>query len=144
MLWDMIRRYLTLALLPVVLLAQTGNLVSSVRKAAWAQDLDTAERLIAEYRAQNSEITPQFLEALSWAARGASFVKNWEKAGLYARQTLEGSAPLLKQRALDADKSVPIAVGAAIEVTATVLDARGDRARALEYLHAERAAFKGT
>ena len=132
-----------LVFLHVALLAQSSSIVNSVRRAAWANDLPTAERLIAEYRAQNPATTPQLLEAISWAARGASFVKDWDKAERYAKETLEGSKPLLKQRALDADKSLPIAVGAGIEVMAAVLDARGERARALEYLRAEKAAFHG-
>jgi len=143
----MVRSYrpiLALLLLHTALLAQSGNLVSLVRRAAWAHDLPAAERLIADFRAQNPAVTPQFLEALSWAARGASFVKAWDKAELYARETLEASRPLLKQRALDADKNLPIAVGTAIEVFAAVQDARGDRAGAVEYLRTEQAAFKGT
>ncbi len=130
--------------MPVALLAQGGNLVNAVRRAAWAQDLPVAERLLSDYRSQHPELTPQLLEAMSWAARGASFVKNWDKAERYSKEVLQGSAPLLKQRALDADKNLPIAVGAAIEVLAAVQDARGDRAGAIEYLRAEAAGFKST
>jgi thiol-disulfide isomerase/thioredoxin len=141
----MIRRWLLAVALSVAILpAQTGNLVSSVRQAAWAKDVVTAGRLIEEYRSQHSEVTPQFLEALSWAARGASFAKDWDRADRYAGETLAGAKPMLQRRALDADASLPIAVGAAIEVTAAVLDARGNRAGALEYLATEKAAFKGT
>ena len=58
--------------------AQTASLVPAVRKAAWAKDVATAEKLVAGYRAQNPELTPQLLEAISWVGRGASFAKQWE------------------------------------------------------------------
>lgn len=142
----MIRRSLLgLCLAAALLLAQAGSLVNGVRRAAWAHDGATAERLLAEYRAKGGHVAePQYLEALSWAARGASFAKDWDKAEQYARQALEGAKPLLRERALDADKSLPIAVGAGIEVMAAVVDARGDRGGAVEYLQKEKAAFKGT
>lgn len=137
------RLTVAVAFLHCALLAQSGNVVSQVRRAAWAKDLATTERLLAEYRVQHPTLTPQLLEATSWVARAASFVKEWDKAERYARETLQGSQTLLKDRALDADKNLPIALGAAIEVYAAVLEARGDRAGALEYLRKQHAALKG-
>ena len=133
-----------LVFLHVALLAQTGDLVSAVRKAAWAKDVATAERLVAEYRSQNPALTPQLLEAVSWVGRGASFAGNWDKAERYAREAFEGSQTLLQKRPVDADKSLPLALGAAIEVLAAVQDARGDSAGAVEFLHAEHTRYKGT
>jgi thiol-disulfide isomerase/thioredoxin len=140
-----------LAVLPALLLAQnpkkyvaSAHVVSQVRRAAWANDLPAAERALADYRAQHPELTPDLVEAISWAARGASFVKNWEKAELYAKQAFDGSQKLLENRKLDDDKSVPIALGAAIEVLAAVQDARGDRAGALEFLNEQYQRYKGT
>ncbi|MBI3665555.1 MAG: TlpA family protein disulfide reductase [Acidobacteria bacterium] len=143
----MIRRRLGVLLLvcwSAALLAQSGDIVSAVRKAAWAKDLPAIERQIAGLRAQIPGLTPAKLEALSWSARGASFAKNWDKAEAYARETLEGSRTLLKSRTLDADESLPIALGAAIEVLGAVEDARGDRGGAVEFLRAAHARYKGT
>ena len=142
------------ALLPVLLLAQAATkpasdvtsprVVSQVRRAAWANNLPAAEKALADYRAEHPALTPDLMEATSWAARGASFVKNWDKAELYGRQTFEGCQKLLEHRALDADNAVPIALGAAIEVLGAVNDARGDRAAALEFLSEQHERYKGT
>ncbi len=129
--------------LPIVLLAQAAP-VNAARKAAWAKDLATAEKVVADYRAQNPALTPQLLEAISWVARGASFVQNWNKAESYAREAFDGSQKLLQNRALDADRSLPIALGAAIEVLGAVQDGRGDRAGAVEYLRKMHAVYKET
>ena len=133
-----------LALVHTALWAQSGDVVNAVRRAAWANDLVKAERLVADFRAQNAVVTPRLLEAISWAARGASFVKNWDKAEAYAREAYEGSQLLLQQRPLAADRSLPVALGAAIEVLGVVRDARGDRAGAVEFLRAERLRFQGS
>ena len=123
--------------------AQTANPVPAVRKAAFAKDVATAERLVREYRAQKPEITPQLLEAMSWVARGASFAKQWDTAEKYAREVYEASGVLLKDRALDADNNLPLALGAAIEVLAAAQDARGDRGGAVTFLRKQRAVFAG-
>ncbi len=133
-----------LVLLPAVLLAQTTDLVAPVRKAAWAKDVATAERLIAEARDKNPAVTPQLLEAISWVGRGASFAKQWDKAEQYARQAYDGSAALLAGRKLDADRSLPLALGAAIEVLAATQDARGDRSGAVAFLKTEHGRYQGT
>ena len=130
--------------LPLLLLAQGEDLVRAVSKAAWAKDIPAAERLVADYRQQHPEVTPQLLEAISWVGRGASFAGQWEIAERYARQAYDGSKALLAKRSLDADKSLPLAVGASIEVLGGAYNARGDRAGAVEFLTAERDRFKGT
>ena len=135
---------LAVLFLPVALWAQTAGLLPAVRKAAWAKDIATAERLVTEYRTQNPALTPQLLEATSWVARGASFAQQWDTAERYAKEALYGSRGLLRDRALDADKSLPLALGAAIEVLAAVEDARGDRGGAVEFLRAEHARYNGT
>ena len=125
-------------------LAQTANPVPAVRKAAFAKDVATAERLVREYRAQNPEVTPRLLEAISWVGRGASFAKQWDTAEKYAREALEGSLALLKTRKLDAEPSLPLALGAAIEVLGAAQDAQGDRGGAVTFLREQRAKYAGT
>jgi thiol-disulfide isomerase/thioredoxin len=129
--------------LHAALLAQ-GNPVPASRKAAMAKDFPAAEKLLADYRAQNPGLTPQWLEAVSWAARGASFVKEWDKAEAYALETFKGCQALLKDRALDADRNLPIALGAAIEVLGAVTDASDDRGGAVQFLRKMHAHYKET
>ncbi len=125
--------------------AADGCLVPAVRKAAWAKDLAAIEKLAADCRAQQPP-TPQTLEALSWAARGASFARQWEAAEKYAREAYEGSVALLRTRKLDPDPNqpLPLALGAAIEVLAAAQDAQGDRGGAVTFLRAELAKYKDT
>jgi thiol-disulfide isomerase/thioredoxin len=134
----------SLLVVPLLLLAQGNDLVRAVSKAAWAKDVATAERLVAEHRRQHPEMTPQLLEAISWVGRGASFAQQWDIAERYAREAYDGSKALLAKRALDADRSLPLALGAAIEVLGAVYNARGDRAGAVEFLRTEHATYKGT
>jgi thiol-disulfide isomerase/thioredoxin len=131
-------------LLTALLWAQAGISLSDLRKAALAGDLPTAERLAAAWRARNPAVTPQLLEVISWVGRAAVAARNWDKAERYAREAYEGSQKLLERRPLDADKALPLALGAAIEVLAAVQDARGDRAGALEFLRAEHGRYKGS
>jgi thiol-disulfide isomerase/thioredoxin len=84
------------------------------------------------------------LEAYSWLGRGALARKEYDRAAAYAEKTQQQALPLLKKRPLDADKNLPIALGAAIEVRAQVLAAKGDRAAALEYLNGELDAYRNT
>ena len=137
-------RWLGGAVFALAVWAQAGAVVPAVRKAAFAKDVATAERLVAEYRAQKPEVTPQLLEAISWVGRGASFAKQWDTAEKYAREALEGSQALLKTRKLDAEPSLPLALGAAIEVLGAVQDGRGDRGGAVTFLREQRARYQGT
>ena len=67
------------ALFPILLLGQavtkpaadvtSARVVSQVRRAAWANDLPAAEKALADYRAEHPELTPDLMEATSWAAR---------------------------------------------------------------------------
>src|SRR5258706_15523328 len=100
---------ISLLVLPLLLLAQGGDLVRAVSTAAWAKDIPPAQRLVADYRQQHPEVTPQLLEAISWVGRGASFAGQWDIAERYARQAYDGSKVLLAKRSLDADKSLPLA-----------------------------------
>jgi thiol-disulfide isomerase/thioredoxin len=126
----------------IVAVAQT-NPLPALRKAAFAKDVATAEQLLAEYRAQKPE-PPQLLEAISWVGRAAHFAGDWEKAEKYGREAYQGSVALLKERKLDAEPSLPLALGAAIEVLGAARDGQGDRGGAVTFLRAEHAKYIGT
>lgn len=89
-------------------------------------------------------ISPETLEALSWQARDALAAKQLDQADQYAKQTLDQAVAQLKTRALDAEPHLPIALGAAIEVKAQVMNQRGERGEALAFLHQELARYKTT
>lgn len=132
---------LTLALsLP----AQPVELVQRAKKLAQAGDVQGTQALVEGHRSAQQQITPEWLAAVSWVARGAIAAGEWELAEQYAREAYEGSQRLLEQRPLDAEPHLPIALGAAIEVLAQVSAGRGDRAAALEFLHHQHEMHKGT
>src|SRR5690349_18117123 len=126
-----------LALLSTILVTAfavaQSTLVSDVRAAINRGDFAAAEQLVAAARAQNSG-SPEVLEGLSWLARGALAAGDTTKADHYARDTESRVVELLKARPLDADKHLPIALGASIETEAKVMVANGGRASAVRFL----------
>jgi thiol-disulfide isomerase/thioredoxin len=93
---------------------------------------------------QAETITPEKLEALSWLGREALAANQLDRAEGYAQQTKALALSELKKRPLDAEPHLPIALGAAIEVHAQVLNARGERSEALAYLRKELADYRST
>ena len=78
--------------------------------------------------------SPAALEAQSWRARGELRSGDLDAALRDARAVHAAALELLSRRGLDDDKQLPIALGAALEVEAQVLAARGDRAAAVALL----------
>lgn len=118
-------------------------IVGDVRKAAMSGDLAGAERLADGYRkAQGAD--PEWLEAYSWLARGALAGKQYSAAERYAAETKKQAVAMLKGRTLDAEKHLPIALGAAVEVHGQALAAQGNLGGALEYLKHELAVWGST
>jgi thiol-disulfide isomerase/thioredoxin len=125
------------------LLIAAFALVADVREAIRQNDWKRAEALVRQHR-QTSGVTPEMLEAQSWLGRGALAAKQYDAADRYAVQTEHEATELLKRRPLDQDKSLPLALGAAIEVQAQVMVARGERDRALPYLREQVKRYKAT
>ena len=130
----------------VVLLAYislaAGDIVAGVRAASDARNFALADREIQSYRSTVG-VTADLLEALSWLARGALDAKQYDRADKYATETRQLSLDLLK-RAGRGDAPLVTALGAAIEVHAQVLAARGQRSEAITYLKAEMATWTGS
>lgn len=118
-------------------------LVKDVRTLIAQHDYAGAERQARAYQAQSGS-TPEFAAALSWLARGALDSRRLDQADAYAAEARKVAEPALASRPLDSDPWLPTAVGAAIEVHATVLSARGDRAGAIAYLRGQFAVFGST
>ncbi len=116
--------------------ASAQTLVREVRAAIAKKDFAAGEKAIAAYR-NSKGATAEMLEAQSWLGRGALAEKMFDRAEAYAVATHEEALDLLKSRRLDDDNSLPIALGAAIEVQAQALGERGERSAAVAFLQGE-------
>ncbi len=123
--------------------AAWAGVINDVRTAIAQNNFALADSLIQQYRSARG-VTPEMIEALSWLGRGALAAKELDKAEAYAKETERLSLEELKKRPLDAERNLPIALGAAIEVEAQVMSERGQRSDAVAYLHKELTAYRTT
>ena len=112
-----------------------AGIVEDVRDALAQKNFAAAEAELKSYQATNG-VTPEYIEAYSWMARASLSARDYDQAAAYAKQTKSLALDQLKKRALDAEPHLPLALGAAIEVQAQVLAARGDRTQAAALLQA--------
>ena len=123
-----------------LLLTTSGSVVSAhplvgqTKNLAWAHRVDEAQHLIESARSGFQGTTQEWLAAVSWVSRGASFVGRWD---------LVGSEILLDTRRLDEDFYLPTALGAAIEVLGKFY-ALTSRSRAISFFKEQRARYLGT
>jgi thiol-disulfide isomerase/thioredoxin len=116
--------------------AQRPALVRELRAAIDRRDFTAARSLLDRHReAQGKD--PAWLEALSWMGRGKLAAKAYTEAERYATETREAALELLRQRKLDDETSLPLALGASIEVQSQVLDAQGQKSEAVAFLQQE-------
>jgi thiol-disulfide isomerase/thioredoxin len=118
-------------------------LVTDVETAMSHGNFPLAEAMLQGYRSQRG-ITPEYLEALSWLARGDLITRQFDKADVNAKETEKLALQSLATRPLDAEPHLPLALGAAIEVEAQVLTANGDRAAALALLRKDLITYRAT
>ncbi len=123
--------------------APPPTIVQKVRDAIAEPDFKKAEKLVLDDMAANGT-TPIAIEAFSWLGRGAVAAKNFDAAMTYAARTYEIVEEQLKTRKLDDEARLPIALGAAIEVTALATAGQGARSDAVLYLRRELDTYKGT
>jgi thiol-disulfide isomerase/thioredoxin len=114
--------------------AQAG-IIDDVRVQVGQNSYSAAEAELRDYRAQHG-VTPEYLEALSWVARGAATMKQWSQASTYARETRSLSEQLLTKQKLDSEPHLPIALGAAYEVLAQSMAETGKPTEAATLLRA--------
>jgi thiol-disulfide isomerase/thioredoxin len=109
-------------LLWVAPISAQADLIGDVRAQLAQNSFSAAESELRTYKAQHG-VTPEYLEALSWMARGAASTKQWDQAAAYASETRRLSEQQLTttKRKLDAEPHLPIALGAAYEVLAQAL-----------------------
>jgi thiol-disulfide isomerase/thioredoxin len=121
-----------LASIALIAVAWAG-IVDDVRTSLAQNNFSAAEAELNSYRSQQG-VNPEYLEAYSWLARAALDQRQYDQAAQYAKQTKTLALEQLKQRPLDAEPHLPIALGAALEVQAQALAARGQRTQAVTLL----------
>ena len=130
-------RFRPLTLLFALALALIGvasaEIIDDVRAALAQSNFSAAESELNSYRAQRG-VTAEYVEAYSWMARAALDAHQYAQATAYAKQTKVLAIEQLKRRALDAEPHLPLALGAAFEVQAQTLAARGQRTQAMAVL----------
>ena len=143
-LWNATRRILAAtSMLAIAALAAQAGIVEDVRAQVGQNSYSAAESELRDYRAKHG-VTPEYVEAYSWVARGAAAMKQWSQANNYARETRTLSEQLLLKQKLDSEPHLPIALGAAYEVQAQALAETGKRTQAVALLRAALAKYGNT
>src|ERR1700748_450238 len=102
-------------LIPAALIAASAfaTVLSDVQSAMSHGSFPLAEATLQSYRLQRG-VTPEYLEALSWLARGDLITRQFDQADAVAKETEKLAAQSLATRPLDAEPHLPLALGAAI------------------------------
>ncbi len=133
------RRALGIALVCALLAglaSGTSVFVAAVQQAAMAHNFALAQAMLRQYKSQRG-VNPEYLEAYSWIGRGQLSAKNYQAALDNAADVRQLCLKQLTGRKLDVESSLPIALGASIEVTAQALAGEGQRDQAVLMLRAE-------
>lgn len=120
-----------------------ADVVGDVNSALAAGNFPAASSALNRYRDQHGA-DPAYMEGLSWMARAALQARQYDEAEKYAQQTESLVREQLKAQSLDTNPHLPIALGAALEVQAQVLDARGQRDKAVALLRRSLATYGTT
>ena len=129
--------------LGIIPLDAEAGIVDDVQVQVGQSSYAAAESELRDYRARHG-VTPEYLEALSWMARGAARMKQWNQAATYARETRTLSEQLLTRQKLDSEPHLPIALGAAYEVLAQGMAEKGQTTQAVALLRSALARYGNT
>jgi cytochrome c biogenesis protein CcmG/thiol:disulfide interchange protein DsbE len=121
----------------------SSDVVSEVRAAINARDLDRAEVIFTKDRSDRGN-APEVIEALSWLGRGALAEGQLDRADRFAREAQQLAVRSLGSRALDGEPRLATAIGAGIEVQAQVRGQRGQRSDAVYFLQRQLEIYKDT
>lgn len=121
-----------------------NQLIEVMRRHAWAHTNDQATAMLESARETSNTSSPEWLAAVSWLARGSSFVKNWERAEQYGTEAFDGSLALLNRHSVDENPHLETALGAGIEVLGHAYDAQGRRSEAVAFLKEQSEKHQGT
>jgi thiol-disulfide isomerase/thioredoxin len=111
--------------------------------AAGTGDFNSARQQLNLYRKARGA-TAEYIEALSWLGRGELAAKQYGAADENAAEVRRLCLDQIMHRKLDADSSLPIALGASIEVHAQVAALQGRRDDAIVFLREEVQRWRGT
>jgi len=120
-----------------------ADLIADVRAQLAQNSFFAAESELRAYKDRHG-VTPEYLEALSWMARGAASAKQWDQSAAYASETRSQSERQLTKRKLDAEPHLPIALGAAYEVLAQAMAEKGQQAKAVSLLRSAMTRYGNT
>lgn len=139
------KRLLIAAAAAVAAFGQTPvpRVVAYVQMALKNGDLASASAMVGQYRRLNGD-TPEALEAFAWLARGELAAGQVDQASKDADEIRHSCETALATRSLDAEPHLPLALGAAYEVEAEVLNDRHERAEALQLLRTQLRKWRGT
>lgn len=137
------RRWWLSTLTVLASLGAQAGIIDDVRVQVGQNSYSAAESELRDYRAHHG-VTPEYLEALSWVARGAAAMKQWNQAAGYARETRTLSEKLLTKQKLDSEPQLPIALGAAYEVLAQSMAETGERTQAVTLLRTALSKYRNT
>ena len=126
-------RFRTLLVSLLLTASAWAGIVDTVRYALAQNNFSAAESALDSYRGQRG-VDSEYAEAYSWLGRAALDQGQYDQAAAYAKQTKAMVLEQLKQRSLDADAHLPMALGAALEVQSQVLAERGQRTQAVALL----------
>jgi thiol-disulfide isomerase/thioredoxin len=136
-------RLRSLAILLLLSSVAFADIVEDVRAALADKNFAAADSALQAYRTQHG-VDPEYLEALSWTARGDLAANRLDQADAAAKETETLALQLLKKRPLDAEPHLPTALGAALEVQAQVLAARGQSAQGAALLRRALSSYGNT
>src|SRR6266403_6397330 len=120
-----------------------ADLIGDIRAQLAQNSFTAAESELKNYKSQHG-VTPEYLEALSWMARGTASAKRWDQATAYASETRRLCEQQLTKRKLDAEPHLPIALGAAYEILAQGMSEKGQHAQAVSLLRSALARYGNT
>ncbi|MGA2004488.1 MAG: TlpA disulfide reductase family protein [Terriglobales bacterium] len=122
-----------------------GDLINDVRAQVAQGAFSAAEAELQSYKAQRGA-TSEYLEALSWTARGAVAARQWDRAETWAREarTLSEQQVAGTPHKLDSDPHLATALGAAYEVLAQGMAAKGQQDAAVHLLRSGLARYGTT
>jgi thiol-disulfide isomerase/thioredoxin len=130
----MMRPILALTLAALGLLR--ADVLHDARTALAAGDFARAESVVGADIARRGS-APDALEAMSWIARAYLAAGKLDEAERFASQTYRLCITARARHGIEADRHYQTALGAAIEVRAQVMNARGDKREALAFLRGE-------
>ena len=136
-------RWSVFALVFALLTSASAGIVEDVIGALNRNSFQAADSDLRAYRAQNG-VTPEYIEAYSWMARAALIARDYDQAAAYAKETKTLALEQLRHRPLDTEPHLATALGAAIEVQAQTLEARGQEAQAVAVLRTALQTYRNT